>query len=81
MPRHAGVVTYRQRITNIVAYIGKVYDTNIVVFLARKQGLEHISWMNISQRMGVGIPPPETQIKTANRSVLVVNQNNLSQGQ
>jgi hypothetical protein len=77
MPGHTSTLKHRERITRIIVNILKVHNPRIIVVLPREQRKAKISRMNISQRMVMGIPSAEAEVKTTDRRPVVVDNDHL----
>ena len=53
----------------------EVRDASVVVILAWKEGARKICRVCVRQRVILGVPTAKTNVKTANTSAMVVNDN------
>ena len=77
MPRHTRRVQDRKRIANIIGHLFEVHDASIVVVLTGEKRSRKVSWVNVRERMGMGIPASKAKIEAANGSKMIVHHHNL----
>jgi hypothetical protein len=55
----------------------KIHDPRIVVVLTGEQGAREVGRVDVSERVSAGVPPPETEVESADAGEVVVNYNDL----
>ena len=73
VPRHSAIFGLAQLVALPLLHTLEIHDTVVVEFLTREDIVLEVRRMSIGQRMLVGIPSPEAQIDTANKSQRVID--------
>lgn len=79
MPRHTRRVQDRKGIAGVIGYLFEVHDASIVIVLTGEKRSRKISWVNVRERMGMGIPASKAKIEATNGSKMIIHHHNLKQ--
>ena len=55
----------------------KIHNPRIVVVLTGEEGAGKVCRVDVGERVGAGVPPPETEVESADASEMVVNYHDL----
>ena len=55
----------------------KIHDPRIVVVLTGEKGARKVCRVDVGERMGAGVPPPETEVESADAGEMVVDYDDL----
>lgn len=77
MPRHSCRLDHTKPVTDIVLDVLEIHNPRIVVVLSREQRALKICRMHVGQRVCVGVPAPEGEVKAADTCAVVVHDNKL----
>lgn len=77
VPRHPRTFSNRDSTAHVVVHVLEIRDARVVVVLAREQRLGEIGRVSVRQRVVVSVPAPETYVKAANASPMVIYNHDL----
>lgn len=77
MPGHATEVSLAQFVILPAFNVLKVHNTIVIKVLAWPDLVAYVSGVDVSERVLVVVPSSEAEIKTANESDFVINNNKL----
>ena len=81
MPRHPSSLQHAQSVASVVGNLLEVQHPGIIVILAWEKGLFKVCRVDIGQGVALRIPFPETEIKTTNRGVVIIDDYDLGSSQ
>jgi len=73
MPRHSSSLQNTQSVASVIRNFLEVQNSGVIVILAWEKGLFEVGRVDVGQWVALRIPSPETEIKTTNRGVVVID--------
>ena len=77
MPGHPRTLSNRDSAAHVIVHVLEIRDACVVVVLAREQRLGEVSRVSVRQRVVVGVPASEADVKAANASPMVIYNHDL----
>ena len=76
VPRHARAFRNVNSAADIVVHVLEVDDASVVVILPGEECPGKVSRMRVSERMVISIPATKTDVKAADASAVIINDDN-----